>query len=130
MRPLSNFFSRPVVVHPCQKRRKKYRKKKKTRKLPENLEHMRTRPSIQTSDTRIEKRECRQKNKYNLLPDTCCCCCCCKEAQWQRRSPARRPVYRERDEQGGPPRPAISSPVFRRVPVRRDRILLELAGYV
>jgi len=35
-----------------------------------------------------------------------------------------------RDEQGGPPRPAISSPVFRRVPVRRDRILLYLAGNV
>jgi len=35
-----------------------------------------------------------------------------------------------RDEPGGPPRPAISSPVFRRVPVRRDLILQYLAGYV
>jgi hypothetical protein len=39
-------------------------------------------------------------------------------------------VDRGRDEPGGPPRPAISSPDFRRVPVRRDLILLYLACYV
>jgi hypothetical protein len=33
-------------------------------------------------------------------------------------------VDRGRDEPGGPPRPAILSPDFRRVPVRRDLILL------
>jgi hypothetical protein len=75
------------------------------------LEHMRTRPSIQTSDTRIEKREWRQKNKYNLLPDTCCCCCC-KEAQSQRGSPPRRQSMGEemsRADRRGPRSQALFS---------------------
>jgi hypothetical protein len=51
-------FSPGLLLSTLAKKEEKIQEKKKQKRtLPENLEHMRTRPSIQTSDTRIEKRE-------------------------------------------------------------------------